>query len=186
MSTCSDVVKKIGVKYVDNVEEKALKHHHVASINFQMESWGREIGFRIQSICARMLNENIESSAGVFGELGAAKMDLQQCLQAENEASRGLFQDLMIPHLAKLAKKLLGLETVAAEASENLVDLTSSDGEWFLLDEIQIDVIETCFVFLFLGRFFDISFFFFVFLGGYLASLDGSARLLWPSGPPRP
>lgn len=140
MNTCSEIVHEFGVKFVDNPEEKTLKQHHTVNVNYQMESWGREIGFRIQSIFTRMVNENIESSNSVFGELATAKMDLQQSLQNESESLKLLFQDLLIPNMAGLAKKCFALETMASEASENIVDLTSSDGEWFLLDEIQMQV----------------------------------------------
>ena len=66
---------------------------------------------------------------------------LFQNLCTDSDTTRGLLSDLFVGQLSVLARKFLTLEQSAAAAEDTaFIDLTSGDGEWFLLDDIHMQI----------------------------------------------
>lgn len=62
VSTCQDVVTDFNARFVDVVESRGLKQHHVANINFQLEAANQQLSHEAKQLYEQMVKSGIENS----------------------------------------------------------------------------------------------------------------------------
>ncbi len=85
VSKCQELAAEFAGELADESEERQLRQHHVAGVAMQMESWAREVEFRLQNVFQRMSREKIEGSAQALAHLSATSLELQQYLANESQ-----------------------------------------------------------------------------------------------------
>ena len=62
VTTCHDVVTDFNIRFVDVVESRSLKKHHVTNICFQLEAANQQISLELKQIYEQMVQSGIENS----------------------------------------------------------------------------------------------------------------------------
>ena len=146
---CHEVIGQFTNELVeaDASEAARLKQHQVVNLNFQLENWAEEIHFRLQKIFQRLRSEDIESSLAVQ----KAGLILQNDVAMYIHENGHIATAAMMKNLVEVIARLTNAEAMIDPS--RFLEQTSANGDWFLLDEILMEVSLGCQIMVFLDNF---------------------------------